>query len=177
MLQEQAKKKLELQASPEEVKVSRLTPQRIRLMRNKIGISQKDLGTLAGCEHRRRGDVGERKVFPFGEKEGGFDCPAKIGEAGSQEASRRKETGTEGKGRQEDGQKAGPKKGRGGKEKECASQTGPEKIVGFLQLEKLGAEGCLFETSAFPQPLFFVRRRKDGFVKSSRSKARKTTEE
>src|SRR5512147_2844691 len=46
VLKEQAQKKLELQASPEEVKVSRLTPQRIRLMRNKIGISQKDLGIL-----------------------------------------------------------------------------------------------------------------------------------
>lgn len=47
-LQEQAKKKMELQASPEEVKISRLTPQRIRLFRNKLGISQKDLGTLLG---------------------------------------------------------------------------------------------------------------------------------
>jgi DNA-binding transcriptional regulator YiaG len=47
-LQEQAKKKMELEASPEEVKISRLTPQRIRLMRTKLGISQKDLGILLG---------------------------------------------------------------------------------------------------------------------------------
>jgi DNA-binding transcriptional regulator YiaG len=47
-LQERAKKKMELQASPEEVKISRLTPQRIRLLRNKLGISQKDLGILLG---------------------------------------------------------------------------------------------------------------------------------
>jgi DNA-binding transcriptional regulator YiaG len=46
VIQEQAKKKLVLQATPEEVKISRLTPQRIRLLRNKIGISQKDLGLL-----------------------------------------------------------------------------------------------------------------------------------
>jgi DNA-binding transcriptional regulator YiaG len=47
-LQEQAKKKMELQASPEEVKISRLTPSRIRLLRNKLGISQRDLGILLG---------------------------------------------------------------------------------------------------------------------------------
>jgi DNA-binding transcriptional regulator YiaG len=47
-LQEQAKKKMELQASPEEVKISRLTPSRIRLFRNKLGISQRDLGILLG---------------------------------------------------------------------------------------------------------------------------------
>jgi DNA-binding transcriptional regulator YiaG len=47
-LQEQAKKKMELQASPEEVKASRLTPQRIRLLRTKLGISQKDIGILLG---------------------------------------------------------------------------------------------------------------------------------
>jgi DNA-binding transcriptional regulator YiaG len=41
-------KKLHLEASMEEAKSSRLTPERIRLLRNKIGISQKDLGLLTG---------------------------------------------------------------------------------------------------------------------------------
>ena len=41
-------KKLKLEASVEEAKASRFTPERIRLLRKKLGISQKDLGILAG---------------------------------------------------------------------------------------------------------------------------------
>lgn len=41
-------KKLKLEASMEEAKASRFTPERIRLLRKKLGISQKDLGILAG---------------------------------------------------------------------------------------------------------------------------------
>jgi DNA-binding transcriptional regulator YiaG len=37
-----------LEASPEEVKSSRLTPDRIRRLRNKLGISQRELGILTG---------------------------------------------------------------------------------------------------------------------------------
>ena len=66
VLQEQAEKKMELQASPEEVKVSRLTPQRIRLMRNKIGISQKDLGTLLGVSIGAVGMWEKGKFAPSG---------------------------------------------------------------------------------------------------------------
>lgn len=53
LVKEQAKqyeeKKLTLEASPEEVKASRLTPERIRRLRNKLGISQRELGILAGA--------------------------------------------------------------------------------------------------------------------------------
>ena len=42
----EAKPKLE--ASPEEVKASRLTPDRIRGLRNKIGTSMRELGVLTG---------------------------------------------------------------------------------------------------------------------------------
>jgi DNA-binding transcriptional regulator YiaG len=37
-----------LEASAEEVKASRLTPERIRRLRNKLGISQRELGLLIG---------------------------------------------------------------------------------------------------------------------------------
>jgi DNA-binding transcriptional regulator YiaG len=44
---EEAKPKLEV--SPEEVKTSRLTPERIRNLRKKKGISQRELGILTGA--------------------------------------------------------------------------------------------------------------------------------
>ena len=53
-LDRQAKEQLQkvpkkgLEASPEEVKASRLTPDRIRRLRNKLGISQRQLGLLIG---------------------------------------------------------------------------------------------------------------------------------
>ena len=42
------KEKPQLQASPEEVKASRLSPRLIQTLRKHLGISQKELGTLAG---------------------------------------------------------------------------------------------------------------------------------
>ena len=47
-LREDESKKLQLQASTEEVKVSRLTPARIRNLRQKLGLSQRELAVLAG---------------------------------------------------------------------------------------------------------------------------------
>jgi DNA-binding transcriptional regulator YiaG len=47
MRQGEARPKLE--ASPEEVKVSRLTPERIRNLRMKKGLSQRELGILTGA--------------------------------------------------------------------------------------------------------------------------------
>jgi DNA-binding transcriptional regulator YiaG len=44
---EEAKPKLE--AAPEEVKASRLTPERIQGLRKKLGISQRELGVLIGA--------------------------------------------------------------------------------------------------------------------------------
>ena len=41
-------KKFQLEASPEEVKISRLTPARIRNLREKLGLSQRELAVLAG---------------------------------------------------------------------------------------------------------------------------------
>jgi len=42
-------KELKLAASPEEVKASRFTPERIKLLREKLGISQRELGILVGA--------------------------------------------------------------------------------------------------------------------------------
>ena len=42
------KAKAKLEATPEEVKASRLTPDRIRGLRNKLGISMRELGILTG---------------------------------------------------------------------------------------------------------------------------------
>ena len=46
-LEEKAKPKLE--ATPEEVKISRITPERISRLRKKLGISQRELGLLTGA--------------------------------------------------------------------------------------------------------------------------------
>jgi DNA-binding transcriptional regulator YiaG len=50
MAKEQLQKvpKKELEATPEEMKASRLTPDRIRGLRKKLGISMRDLGILTG---------------------------------------------------------------------------------------------------------------------------------
>jgi DNA-binding transcriptional regulator YiaG len=46
---ESKSKGLKLAASPEEVKASRLTPERIRGLRKKFGLSQRELGVLVGA--------------------------------------------------------------------------------------------------------------------------------
>jgi DNA-binding transcriptional regulator YiaG len=79
VLQEQAKKKFELQATPEEVKVSRLTPQRIRLLRNKIGISQKDLGILLGVSIGAVGMWEKGKFAPSAPKKAALIALRKLG--------------------------------------------------------------------------------------------------
>jgi len=47
-LREDESKKFQLQATAEEVKISRLTPARIRKLREKLGLSQRELALLAG---------------------------------------------------------------------------------------------------------------------------------
>ena len=79
VLQEQAKKKFELQATPEEVKVSRLTPQRIRLLRNKIGISQKDLGILLDVSIGAVGMWEKGKFAPSAKKKAALIALRKLG--------------------------------------------------------------------------------------------------
>ena len=48
-LRQGEKKELKLEATPEEVKASRPTPDRIRGLRKKLGISMRELGVLTGA--------------------------------------------------------------------------------------------------------------------------------
>jgi DNA-binding transcriptional regulator YiaG len=63
---EEAKPKLE--ATPEEVKVSRLTPERISRLRKKLGISQRELGILTGATIGAVLSWEKGKFRPRGEK-------------------------------------------------------------------------------------------------------------
>ena len=63
---EEAKPKLE--ATPEEVKASRLTPERIRGLRKKLGISQRELGILTGASLGAVLSWEKGKFKPRGEK-------------------------------------------------------------------------------------------------------------
>ena len=110
VLQEQAKKKLELQASPEEVKVSRLTPQRIRLLRNKIGISQKDLGTLLDVSIGAVGMWEKGKFAPSAQKKAALIALRKLGKREVKKLLAEKKQGLK-----KNGGKAGAKKPAGKK--------------------------------------------------------------
>ena len=63
---EEANPKLE--ATPEEVKVSRLTPERISRLRRKLGISQRELGVLIGASIGAVLSWEKGKFRPMGEK-------------------------------------------------------------------------------------------------------------
>ena len=65
-LEEKAKPKLE--ATPEEVKISRLTPERISRLRKKLGISQRELGILTGATIGAVLSWEKGKFKPKGEK-------------------------------------------------------------------------------------------------------------
>jgi DNA-binding transcriptional regulator YiaG len=65
-LEEKAKPKLE--ATPEEIKASRLTPERIQGLRKKLGISQRELGILIGASTGAVFSWEKGKFRPMGEK-------------------------------------------------------------------------------------------------------------
>ena len=65
-LEEKAKPKLE--ATAEEVKISRLTPERISRLRKKLGISQRELGILTGATIGAVLSWEKGKFRPKGEK-------------------------------------------------------------------------------------------------------------
>ena len=71
-VREQAKhheeKKLTLEASPEEVKASRITPDRIRNLREKLGLSQRELGILTDVTTGAVLSWEKGKFKPKGEK-------------------------------------------------------------------------------------------------------------
>jgi len=61
-------KEPKLAASPEEVKASRFTPERIRRLREKLGISQRELGLLVGSTTGAVLSWEKGKFKPQGEK-------------------------------------------------------------------------------------------------------------
>ena len=70
LTQEQLQKvpKKGLEATPEEVKASRITPERIRRLRNKLGISMRELGLLTGSSLSAVLSWEKGKFKPRGEK-------------------------------------------------------------------------------------------------------------
>jgi DNA-binding transcriptional regulator YiaG len=67
-LRQAEKKELKLKASPEEIKASRLTPERIRNLRKKKGLSQKQLSILTGASLGAVASWEKGKFKPKGEK-------------------------------------------------------------------------------------------------------------
>jgi DNA-binding transcriptional regulator YiaG len=67
-LSQPEKKEFKLEATPEEVKASRLTPDRIRGLRKKLGISMRELGILTGVSLGAIKFWEKGKFRPRGEK-------------------------------------------------------------------------------------------------------------
>ena len=67
-----------LEASPEEVKASRLTPERIAGLRKKLGISQRELGILTGASLGAVASWEKGKFRPKGEKKAALVALRKI---------------------------------------------------------------------------------------------------
>ena len=67
-----------LEATPEEVKASRLTPERIRGLRKKLGISQRELGLLVGATTGAVLSWEKGKFKPQGEKKAALVALRKI---------------------------------------------------------------------------------------------------
>jgi DNA-binding transcriptional regulator YiaG len=79
-LQKAPKKGLE--ATPEEVKASRLTPDRIRRLRNKLGISMRELGILTGSSLGAVLSWEKGKFRPKGEKKAALVALRKLRKRG-----------------------------------------------------------------------------------------------
>jgi len=68
-----------LEATPEEVKASRLTPARIRALRKKLGISMRELGILTGATVGAVLSWEKGKFKPRGEKKAALVALRKMG--------------------------------------------------------------------------------------------------
>ena len=71
-------KEPKLAASPEEVKASRFTPERIRRLREKLGISQRELGILVGATIGAVLSWEKGKFKPQGEKKAALVALRKV---------------------------------------------------------------------------------------------------
>ena len=70
--------KKEMEATPEEVKASRLTPERIRGLRKKLGISMRELGVLTGSSVGTILSWEKGKFKPRGEKKAALVALRKV---------------------------------------------------------------------------------------------------
>jgi DNA-binding transcriptional regulator YiaG len=77
-LSESRSKEAKLAASPEEVKASRFTPERIRHLRMKLGISQRELGVLVGATTGAVFSWEKGKFKPKGEKKAALVALRKV---------------------------------------------------------------------------------------------------
>ena len=77
-ISESRNKEAKLAASPEEVKASRFTPERIRHLREKLGISQRELGVLAGATTGAVLSWEKGKFKPQGEKKAALVALRKV---------------------------------------------------------------------------------------------------
>jgi len=130
-------KEPKLAASPEEVKASRFTPERIRRLREKLGISQRELGILVGATIGAVLSWEKGKFKPQGEKKAALVALRKVKKrdvkkvlaemAGAKGETGKGEKGKgvknkEGEGQEEEGGKGqkgkrkNPKRGKGKKE-------------------------------------------------------------
>ena len=119
-------KEPKLAASPEEVKASRFTPERIRRLREKLGISQRELGILVGATIGAVLSWEKGKFKPQGEKKAALVALRKVRKRDvkkvlAEMAGAKGEMG-EGEGQKEEGGKGqkgkrkNPKRGKGKKE-------------------------------------------------------------
>jgi DNA-binding transcriptional regulator YiaG len=76
---ESKSKEPKLAASPEEVKASRFTPERIRGLRKKLGLSQRELGVLVGATLGAVASWEKGKFRPRGEKKAALVALRKVG--------------------------------------------------------------------------------------------------
>jgi DNA-binding transcriptional regulator YiaG len=77
-ISESRSKETKLAASPEEVKASRFTPERIRRLREKLGISQRKLGVLVGATTGAVLSWEKGKFKPRGEKKAALVALRKV---------------------------------------------------------------------------------------------------
>jgi len=114
-------KEPQLAASAEEVKASRFTPERIRGLREKLGISQRELGVLVGATTGAVLSWEKRKFKPQGEKRAALVALRKVRKRDVKKMLAEKE------GKKDKARKAQVARAQGGKNKEGKGQKGRRK--------------------------------------------------
>ncbi len=108
-IMESKAKEPKLAASPEEVKASRFSPERIRHLRVKLGMSQRELGMLVGASLGSVASWEKGKFKPQGEKKSALVALRKVRKRDVKKmlAMKKRDKGQGGKGQK--GQKGNPK--------------------------------------------------------------------